>query len=323
MTYARVFAVVLMSLLALGCDRPAANGKADGTDSLPKVRLALNWVPEPEFGGFYAAQQAGDYKAAHLDVEVLPAAAGAPTWQMVGAGQIEFGVSSADEVLIARTRGADVVALFAVYQTCPQGIMAHKSRGLTSLAEVFKSGTLAIEKGLPYTRWLEKKYDTFGAKMVAYSGGITEFLGDKNYAQQCFIFSEPIAAKRQGANVKTFLVADAGYNPYTGVLIARTDYVKENRTTVDAMIKSLREGWQQYLTDPKPGNDLMHSLNKTMDQQTFVEAAEAQKPLVLPEGMRPQQIGTMTLERWQTLITQLRDLGILDRDVDPKQCFLQ
>lgn len=288
------------------------------------IKIALNWVPEPEFGGLYAAQQSGAFKANGLDVQIMPGGAGAPTWQMVGAGKVPFAIASADEVAIARTRGADIMALFAIYQTCPQGIMVHEERGDKSIADVFHSGgMLAMEKGLAYSRFLEKKYGFGKVKLVGYSGGIAAFMADKNYAQQCFIFSEPIAAKRQGANVKTFLVADAGYNPYTGVLIARTDYVKENRTTVDAMIKSLREGWQQYLTDPKPGNDLMHSLNKTMDQQTFVEAAEAQKPLVLPEGMRPQQIGTMTLERWQTLITQLRDLGILDRDVDPKQCFLQ
>ena len=167
-----------------------------------------------------------------------------------------------------------------------------------------------------------RNYGFGKVKLVGYSGGIAAFMADKNYAQQCFIFSEPIAAGRQGAKVKTFLVADAGYNPYTGVLIARTDYVKANRATVEAMVKSFREGWQQYLRDPRPANDLMHSLNKTMDEQTFAEAAEVQKSLILPEGMEPEQIGTMTMSRWQTLIRQMRDLKVLDSDVDARECSL-
>ena len=288
------------------------------------IKIALNWVPEPEFGGIYAAQQEGIFKANGLDVQIMPGGAGAPTWQMVGAGRIPFAIASADEVAIARTRGADIMALFAIYQTCPQGIMVHEERGANSIADVFSDGRgmLAMEKGLTYARFLEKKYGFGKVKLVSYSGGIAAFMADKNYAQQCFIFSEPVAARRQGANVKTFLVADAGYNPYTAVLIARTDYVKANRATVDAMIKSFREGWRKYLEDPKPANDLMHSLNKTMDQQTFAEAAKAQKPLVLPEGMEPGQLGMMTLLRWQTLIAQMRDLNVLDSEVDAQACFL-
>ena len=125
-------------------------GKSPG-----KIRLALNWKPDPEFGGFYAAP----YQAHGLDVEILPGGAGTPTVQMVGAGSAEFGVVSADELVVARSRGNDVVALFAVFQNNPQGIMVHASRKLASLADLFKvPGTVALQRGLPYARLLEKKY---------------------------------------------------------------------------------------------------------------------------------------------------------------------
>src|SRR4051794_36737259 len=62
-----------------------------------KMKLALNWKPEPEFGGFYAAP----YSKHGLDVEVLPGGSGTPTVQMVGAGSVNFGIVSADEVILA------------------------------------------------------------------------------------------------------------------------------------------------------------------------------------------------------------------------------
>ena len=77
---------------------------------------------------------------------------------MVGAGSAEFGISSADEVIVARARGNDVVAVFAVYQNNPQGIMVHASRHLESIGDVFKEGTIALQRGLPYARILEKRY---------------------------------------------------------------------------------------------------------------------------------------------------------------------
>src|ERR1700722_20872034 len=102
-----------------------------------KIRLVLDWKPEPEFGGFYAAP----FEKHGLDVEILPGGAGTPTVQMVGAGSAEFGIVAADELVIARARGNDVVALFATFQNCPQGIMVHAWRNLSSIGDVFKEGT--------------------------------------------------------------------------------------------------------------------------------------------------------------------------------------
>lgn len=322
----RGFILVVMGFflaLAAGCDEaPQASAPGPAGVAATKVRISLNWVPEPEFGGIYAARQGGDFSRENLDVEILPGGAGAPTWQMVGAGQVEFAIASADEVAIARTRGADIVALFATYQTCPQAIMVHRERGLTNLEDVFQGGTLAIEKGLAYATYLERKYGFGKVKLVPYDGGIATFLADKNYAQQCFVFSEPLAARRQGADPQVFLVADSGYNPYTAVLIARSDYVQKNRPVVNGLLKALGAGWRAYLADPGPANKVMQELNRTMDAQTFVEAAEAQKPLVQPQDLPAEKIGTMTLARWQQLIAQLRELGVLDKDVPAEQCFV-
>jgi NitT/TauT family transport system substrate-binding protein len=310
--------VLLVSLLSLGAGRSALAAEGEAS----KVKIALNWVPEPEFGGIYAAEQTGAFKTNGLEVQIQPGGAGAPTWQMVAAGNVQFAIASGDEVVIARSQGADIVTLFATYQTCPQGIMVHEERGLKSLAEVFNGGTLAIEKGLPYTRFLEKKYGFGKVKLVAYDGGIAQFMADPNYAQQCFVTSEPIAARKAGAKVQVFLVADSGYNPYTAVLIARGDYVKKNPQVAGAMVKSLRAGWEAYLKDPKPANEAMGGLNRTMDAQTFAAAAEAQKPLI-ERAQTDGGIGSMTLQRWQDLVRQLRELKVIEEDVPAESCFVQ
>ena len=148
---------------------------------------------------------------------------------MVGAGSAEFGVVSADELVVARSQGNDVVALFAVFQNNPQGIMVHASRKLASLADLFKAGgTVALQRGLPYARLLEKKYGFDKVKIVPSPGGdISAFLADKNFAQQCFIMSEPLTARHQGADVQVFPVSDAGYNPYTTVLTTSGDFLRQ------------------------------------------------------------------------------------------------
>ena len=195
---------------------PAAGVVAGCSSSKPsKIRLALNWKPDPEFGGFYAA----DFAKHGLDVEILPGGAGTPTVQMIGAGSAEFGIVSADEILLARAQGNDVVALFAAFQNNPMGIMAHASRKLKSIEDVLKGGKLAIQSGLPYVRLLKKKFSLDKVKVVPSPGGdLTAFLNDEMFAQQCFLMEEPLHAKRKGVEVTVFPVSDIGYNPYTTVL---------------------------------------------------------------------------------------------------------
>jgi len=288
------------------------------TKSPQKIRLALNWKPDPQFGGFYAAP----YQKYGLDVEILPGGAGTPTVQMVGAGSAEFGIVSADELVIARSQGNDVVALFAVYQTNPQGIMAHASRKLSSLADVLKSGTLAIQRGLPYARLLEKKYGFDKVKIVPSPGGdISVFLTDPNFAQQCFIVSEPLTAKRKGADVQTFSVADAGYNPYTTVLATPGELLRKDPEQAKAMVAAVREGWRTYLDDPKATNQRMNQLNPTMPPEVFAEVAEAQKMLIETDETRRNGLGSMTQERWETLIAELKELGDISSAPATADCY--
>ncbi len=299
----------------IGCD----NGQAASEGS--KVRLALNWKPEPQFGGFYAALADDIYRDEGLQVDILPGGAGRPTIQMLGAGSTEFGIVSADEVVIARARGNDVVALFAVYQDCPQGLMTHADRGFETIGAIFAHpGTVAMERGLPYARMLQKQYGFEKVKVVPSPGGdITQFLTDPTFTQQCFITSEPLAAEKRGVQTKTFLVRETGYNPYTTVLATSGKFLQEHPETVAAMVRAVRRGWERYLEDPSAANMLMRSLRPDIDEQTMIDSAAAQKPLITPEGM---PVGMMTEERWQTLIDQLTELGDIQEPVKASECFV-
>jgi NitT/TauT family transport system substrate-binding protein len=287
-----------------------------------KVTIALNWVPEPEFGGIYAAQQTGAYDRYGLAVTIQPGGAGAPTWQMVASGKVDFAVASADEVILAREKGADIQAIFTTYQTCPQGLMTHASRGLKKIDDIFQQpGTLAVEPGLPYVKYLRNKFSFDKLKVVSFDGGIGNFLADKNFAQQCFVFSEPLAAKKAGGDPQVFLIADAGYNPYTGVIITTSKMIRENADVVGAMTGALVEGWTAYLKDPKPANEMMGKLNRTMDAKTFAAAAEAQKPLIESDVTKQHRIGWMTTERWEELGKQLVDLKVVSKAPPAEECF--
>jgi NitT/TauT family transport system substrate-binding protein len=345
MSMALAALVALAALAAPGCkrseskdsgkqDTPAATDTATDTTATkdtgnmsvaeptrsggPKtdVTLQLNWVPEPEFGGFYAAAHKGTYDRAGLNVNIVAGGAGVPTWNMVAAGKVPFAIASADEVIRARLQDAPIVALYAVYQTNPQALMVHKDSGVSSLGEIFTSGKIArviLEPGLPYARWLEKQYGFKKIEVAQYSGNLSLFLQDKKAAQQCFVFSEPVSAGEQGVEVTAFSIGESGFNPYTAVLITSEAFLKENTRVVELFVRSSRAGWKAYLENPEPTNEYMKTQQATMTLPAMKRAAELQKPYIVTAETDANYLGYMTEERWRALAEQLVTLGEIEK----------
>jgi NitT/TauT family transport system substrate-binding protein len=281
-----------------------------------ELKLALNWKAEPQFGGFYAAP----FEQQGLKIKILEGGSGTPTIQMLASGQVDYAIVSADEIILAHDRGAeDVIAVFATYQTNPQGILVHAERNFKKVDDVFQSeGVLLWQSGLPYAQFIQKKYGPLKVKTAPYLGGIGNFQKDPHVSQQCFVTSEPLAAEKAGLKVKTFLVADTGYNPYTTVLAVRASRLKKYRAEVEEVVKLVRMGWEKYLNSAQETNVKMAALNKAMDMETFQKSAEAQKPLIRNSHGK---LGDMTSDRWKTLSNQLLELKLIHQKVSPEDLF--
>ncbi|MEM1153742.1 MAG: ABC transporter substrate-binding protein [Pseudomonadota bacterium] len=280
------------------------------------LRLALDWKPGAEFGGFYAAQELGYFEEGGLDVTILEGGSSKPNPQMVSAGEVEYALSTADQVAIAHDRGMqDIVALFATFQTNPQGIMSHAARGFTSVEEVLHGdGVLLWQSGLPFTLFLTKKYGLIKPTIAPYLGGIGDFEQDPTLSQQCYVTDEPILAKAAGLKIDTFLIADAGFNPYSTVLITSRQRLESAPQEVKAMVSAVRKGWQSYLDDPVATNKAMAKLNPAMSMQTLAASTAAQTAFIrVRDG---QRLGDMTASRWETLVAQLLDMGAISETID-------
>jgi NitT/TauT family transport system substrate-binding protein len=295
---------------------------AQQAGSAQPLVLALNWKPEPQFGGFYAAQLRGYYEDNTLDVKIIEGGSGTPTIQMLAAGKVDYAIVSADEVVIAHARGAtNIIALFATFQISPQAIMTHTERGFKSIKEILHSdGVLLWQSGLPYSEYLKKEYAPITVFTAPYLGGIGSFQNDIKVSQQCFISSEPLTAVAAGLKINTFLVADSGYNPYTTVLVTSRERWEKSPSEVKGMIAAVRSGWNNYLENPGATNSAMQNLNKAMSAHTFLQSAQAQQSLIKTDTTT--HVGEMTLVRWQTLGEQLLDLKIIQKPVSAKDLFI-
>ena len=306
---------LLVGLFGTGCGgvdpRPADSGAGspDGGELRP-VKLQLNWYPEAEHGGYYAAQVHGCFRDAGLDVEIRPGGPSVPVLPQVASGRVAFGLANAHQILLARAQQADVVAVMAPIQDSPRCIMVHADSGIQRLEEL-RDLTLAMNVSSAFSLFVQARLPLEGVRIVPYSGNVALFLRDQRMAQQAYVFSEPYVARQQGADPRCLMVSQLGFNPYTSVLVTRGDALQDDSDLVRRMVAACVRGWQIYLEDPARTNAEIAGLSGEMDPASLEFGAQQLRELCLPDGMPAASLGQMTGSRWQRLAEQLQEVDAL------------
>jgi len=310
---------VLCALAGLLCCQGGC-GSAKGPPP-NEIELALNWFPEAEHGGFYAALVHGYYREAGLKVKILAGGPTSPVIQRVAGNQVTFGIENADRILLARAQEADIVALMAPIQKSPRAIMVHAKSGFKRIEDI--SGvTLAVNGGAAWVQYLKKREPFRDVRFVPYSGNVAQFLVDEKYAQQAYAFSEPFVAEQKGADAVCLLVAETGFNPYTSVLVTSGETLRGRADLVRKFVAASVRGWQTYLDHPEETNRYIHEINPEMDLKPLEFGAKALRPLCLDGLPGAKDMGRMTAERWRTLATQLVEADVMKAGaVDPLRAF--
>jgi NitT/TauT family transport system substrate-binding protein len=108
---------------------------AFGGTAIP-VSLQLQWVPQSQFAGYFAANDLGFYDEAGLDVTLLDGGPDVVPQQVVAspAGP-EFGIAWVPKVLVANEEGADLVNIAQVFQRSGTLSVAWADSGITEPAD--------------------------------------------------------------------------------------------------------------------------------------------------------------------------------------------
>jgi NitT/TauT family transport system substrate-binding protein len=307
----------LGALLLSGCraSQPAAVG------GLTPIRLQLDWYPQPEHGGFFAAQLLGYYKAEGLDVTLLPLPQYGSAAQLVASGKADLGLGSSDAVLEWNANGLPLVAVSATMQHDPQAIMVHAASPIHDFKDL-EGHTIAAQTGATWLKFVTQRYSLKNVRQVPTTLSIANFLADPAYVQQIFVTSEPFFAKQAGADVRTLLISSSGYDPYRVAFTSR-DFATQHPDLVAKFVRASIRGWQAYLADPTATNAALLKLNPALNPAQEAYSAQALRDGGFITGTDPNnpQTGRMTAARWQTLYEQLKSLGILHNPIDPTTAY--
>jgi NitT/TauT family transport system substrate-binding protein len=305
------FSLALLSLL--GCH-------SSGKSNLIAVKFQTDWYPQPEHGGFYEALLKGYYKQEGLDVTIVPGGPYVIAEQQVALGATQFAMGSSDRVLEAVSQGQPLVAVAATMQHDPQGIMMHANSPVRTFADL-EGHTIAIKTGATWFEYLVARYHLKKVHETPATYSIANFLEDPKYIQQIFVTSEPFFARKAGADIRTMLISETGYDPYR-VFFTSQSYLAAHPEVVAKFVRASLRGWRDYMADPKEVNAELLRLNPAMttDQMQFTWQALKDGHFIYPDD-DAAMAGDMQPARWTAMYQQLSGLKVIQHPIDPATAY--
>jgi ABC-type nitrate/sulfonate/bicarbonate transport system substrate-binding protein len=284
----------LAPLLLLGTTLFLAHCPLRGADALQPLSFYPDWFPGAQFAGVYVALDRGYYRAAGLDVTLVPFAYGQKTSALIDAAPTTCGVATSEGYIFLQKRaaGADLKALGAVLQHAPAGFMSLRASGVTS-ARDFAGKTIGIHAfSDPLYRWFLRRAGVAesAATMRFVGDDLTPLLRGELAVMQGFSTEEFVKLRQLVGDEARFLsFADLGFESYSQLVYTTAPQLSLHSDALRRFIAATRRGWITALAEPPTA---LAAIKARLDPGAYDEAFQracltALRATVAPGGQSP------------------------------------
>jgi putative hydroxymethylpyrimidine transport system substrate-binding protein len=317
--------VPLAAALLLGLVVLAGCGEKDDVlepSGSKRVELMLDYFPNADHAGIYAAQAAGHFEQAGLDVEIrTPPDPSAPIKQ-VAAGNVDLAISYEPEVFRAREIGLSVVSIAAIVQDPLTSIISlpkAKIRGPRDLKGK-TVGTAGIDYQTAYLETIlaEAGLNTDSVKERNVGFNLTPALltGRVDAVLGAFWNYEGTDLRLRGKRPQIIRMEDAGVPTYNElVLVANEDALERDKGKLRAFIGALSRGTRDLRENPDEAIDGLLEANPDLDPELQRAVVKVTLPLFFPPEGKPY--GWQDPSQWDAFSAWMLDSGLLDEPPDP------
>jgi len=286
------------------------------------VTLRLKWFHQAQFAGFYVAKEKDLYKSAGLNVDIQPGGPDFPAIQMVTGGNEQFGVTGADQILIARSKGVPVVALAVIFRRNPFVLFSLAKSGIKAPAD-YVGKNIGVKIGgneeLIYRAVLAKAgIDKARLNEIPVKFDITPLLAGAVDVWPGYLINEVLAAKEKGFDVNVVSPPDYGIDLYADTLFTTEKMLKEKPEMVRKFVTATLKGWTSAMAAPEEAAQITVKYGTKLTYDHEFAMMKASLPLLQPDA---QPVGWMDAANWSATQRLLMDAGFQKAPVEIGKVF--
>ncbi|NLW11834.1 MAG: ABC transporter substrate-binding protein [Clostridiaceae bacterium] len=278
----RTAALLLSILLVLSFVGCGTNDQNKDSDSLTKVRFLLDWLPNTNHTGVYAAASLGYYEEEGLDVEIIQPGEGSAL-SLVAAGKADFCVTFQEEIAAALSSDSPlpVQAVATLIQHNTSGIISLAEKNIVKPADMqghsYATWDTPIEKAILGALIKEDGGDFSQVEMIpnTVTDVVTALKTDIDMVWIYYAW-DGIATELSGleTNFIDFGKEDSALDFYTPVLAAADNFLTEISETAEAFLRATAKGYEYAISNPDAAADILLEAAPELDPE-LVKASQS------------------------------------------------
>jgi NitT/TauT family transport system substrate-binding protein len=286
------------------------------------VTVRLKWFNQAQFAGFYVAKEKNFYKSAGLNVDIQPGGPDFPAVQMVAGGNEQFGVTGADQILIARSKGVPVVAVAVIYRRSPFVLFSLKKSGIKDPAD-YVGKNVGVKIGgneeLIYRAVLAKAgIDKAKVKEIPVKFDITPLLSGVVDVWPGYLINEVLTAKEKGFDVNVVSPSDYGIDLYADTLFTTEKMIEEKPEVVKKFVAATLKGWSDAMAAPEEAARITVKYGSKLTYDHEFAMMKASILLLRPDEM---SVGSMDEAKWRAAQDLLVKGGFQKAPIDLAKAY--
>jgi putative hydroxymethylpyrimidine transport system substrate-binding protein len=325
----RLLLLLALTIALTACGEKAEPGTGATTARLEPFTLVLDYFPNADHAGIYAAQSAGEYERAGLDLKIQAPPDPAAPLKLLAAKRADVAVTYEPELLLARdaqpaTADDQLISVAALVQKPLTSIISlrdGKGGGAISDPKQLagrRVGTAGIPYQSAYLKAILKKagVDAASVKETNVGFNLTPALlsGKVDATLGSFWNYEGVDLKRRRRNPTILRVEKLGVPTYAELVLAvrRRSLDERGASRIRRFLQATARGHRLLEEDPKQAVDALLEANPDLDRGLQTAVVEATLPVFRPSD-RSKPFGYQDSAQWGAYGEWMRKNGLVKR----------
>jgi len=291
----RIGMTVSRLALALAMAMGFAAARAQPAAKAPeKITLALQWLTQCQFAGYYVALEKGYYREEGIDLTIQPGAADSNPVQLVTMGAAQFGTRWFADLAGAVDKGAPVLSIAQIFGSSGLVLVTHANSGIRHPRD-FAGRSVGIwffgNEVQFYALLSQVGVDRAKVRISPMQSSLKPFLNGRLDVINTMTYNELPALLRsglKGEQLRVFDFIDYGLDFPGDVLFTQRSLLKDRPDLARRMVRATLRGWRDALSDPASAVRivLQHDRTRKLEAQHQRDQMEEVSRLVQLRGRR-------------------------------------